>query len=547
MNAGCHCRLVFVTATILALAGSAATRAQAPPAAAQPQPTLNAPPPGTTPPASTPAPSAAAAPAAQPSTADARRPPPVARLPGEITTIQYLEVPDRRFQFKATAGAIPLYDASDGNLQAEIAYIAYVKSEGERTRPVTFVFNGGPGSASAYLQLGALGPWRLSLDHIVPSTTPTLVPNPETWLDFTDLVFVDPPGTGYSRIVASGDGARRQFWSVDGDAQALAVFIRKWVERSGRQVSPKFIVGESYGGFRAPKIARQLQEGQNVGVSGLVLISPVLDFGLRNLSPRLPESWVAHLPSMAATAREFKAGGESGFDRAALLEVEQYAAGDYLRDLLRGPRDQAAVERMSGRVAGFTGLDPDLVRRLGGRVDTGTFEREFYRAQAQVASSYDATVTAPDPNPNAARSRYSDPVLGAMAAPLTLAMTDLYQRVLHWRVEDQYRLQNGEVSNRWDFGSGRASPQAIDDIVHVLAIDRRVRLLVTHGASDLVTPYFETKLILDQLPVTVADRSTFALYGGGHMYYSRDSSRRALRADAEAMYRAAVPEDAARE
>jgi carboxypeptidase C (cathepsin A) len=525
----------LVPATIRAQAPSATAPTAPLPASAAPTPT-----PGS------PAASPSASRAAQGPDGGAAHPPAAARLPGEVTTIQYLDVPDRRFQFKATAGAIPLYDASDGSPQAEIAYIAYVRSEGGDARPVTFAINGGPGSSSAYLQLGALGPWRLSLDHIRPSTAPSLVPNAETWLDFTDLVFVDPPGTGYSRIAASGDGPRRQFWSVDGDAQALAVFIRKWIERNGRQASPKFIVGESYGGFRAPKIARLLQEGQDVGVTGLVLVSPVLDFGLRNLSSYLPQQWMAHLPSMAATAREAKSGTGDGFDPAAQRDVEQYAAGEYLRDLMQGPRDQAAVERMSARVATYTGLDPALVRRLGGRVDTDTFEREFYRGQGLVASTYDATVTAPDPDPNAARSRYPDPVLSAMAAPLTLAMTNLYQRVLLWRVEDQYRLQNGEVNSHWDFGRGRGSSEVINDMTRVLAADPRVRVLVTHGASDLVTPYFETKLILDQLPTTVADRVRFALYGGGHMYYSRDSSRRMLRADAEATYRAALPETLSR-
>ena len=524
---------VFSDSATLAQAPAATAPPAAPAATAQP-----APPPGALAPAS---PIAAAAPTNPAANSDARRSQ-AARLPGEITTIQYLELPDRRFQFKATAGAIPLYDASDGSLQAEVAYVAYVKSEAEPVRPVTFVFNGGPGSSSAYLQLGAMGPWLLSLDHIKPSTPPTLVPNRETWLDFTDLVFVDPPGTGYSRIAASGEGPRRTFWSVDGDAQAMAVFIRKWIERTGRQASPKFLVGESYGGFRVPKIARLLQEGQDVGVNGLILISPVLDFGFRNLSSRLPERWISSLPSMAATAREAKAGGEGGFDSAALQDVEDYAAGDYLRDLMRGPRDQAAVERISAKVAQYTGLDPELVRRLGGRVDSSTFEREFYRGQALVASSYDATVTAPDPDPTAARSHYPDPVLSAMAAPLTLAMTDLYRNLLHWRVEDQYRLQNGEVSRNWDFGRGRGSPQVLDDIAQVMAADPRVHLLVTHGASDLVTPYFETKLILNQLPASVADRAVFALYGGGHMYYSRDKSRAALRADAQALFRASMPE-----
>ncbi len=540
--------LVLSAALATAVFSNSGTLAQTPPPVTTPTA-----PSGLSQSASPPAVAAAPGPASQatsavptPANPDARRSPAV-RLPGEITTIQYLEVPDRRFQFKATAGAIPLYDANDGNLLAEVAYVAYVKSDAQAVRPVTFVFNGGPGSATAYLQIGAIGPWRLALDQIRPSTPPTLTPNRETWLDFTDLVFVDPPGTGYSRIAAPGEGPRHQFWSIDGDAQALAVFIRKWIERNGRQGSPKFIVGESYGGFRAPKIARLLQEGQDVGVNGLVLISPVLDFGFRNLSSRLPERWVSYLPSMAATAREAKAGGETGFDPSALHDVEEYAAGDYLRDLMRGPRDQAAVERISAKVAEYTGLDPELVRRLGGRVDSGTFEREFYRRQSLVASSYDATVTAPDPDPSAARSHYPDPMLSAMAAPLALAMTELYRNVLHWRVEDQYRLQNNEVSRSWDFGRGRGSPQVLDDIAQVMAADPHVHVLVTHGASDLVTPYFETKLILNQLPATVADRAVFALYGGGHMYYSRDSSRRALRADAEALFRASVPDAALRE
>ena len=538
-----HLVVAFLVAVIPAAIPTVDVLAQAPPISASatppPAPTAPASPASAAPP---PAVQPATVPPAQQSTdARANRPTTAPRLPGEITTIQYLEIPDRRFQFKATAGAIPLYDASDGSLQAEVAFIASVKSDGGPNRPVTFAVNGGPGSSSAYLHLGALGPWRLSLDQIRPSSAPTLVPNAETWLDFTDLVFVDPPGTGYSRIAASGDGPRRHFWSIDGDAQSLAVFIRKWLERTGRQASPKFIVGESYGGFRAAKIARQLQEGQDVGINGLVLVSPVLDFGLRNLSSYLPEQWVTHLPSMAATAREAKSGADASLDPAALRDAEQYAAGDYLQDLMRGPRDRAAVDRMSTRVAALTGLDLELVRRLGARVDAETFEREFYRTQGLVASSYDATVTAPDPNPNAVRPRYSDPVLAAMAAPLTVAMTDLYRRVLYWRVEDQYRLQNGEVTSRWDFGRGRGSSEATNDIARALAADPRLRVLVTHGASDLVTPYFETKLILNQLPATVADRVAFALYGGGHMYYSRDASRRMLRADAEAMYRAALP------
>src|SRR5215813_13630238 len=154
----------------------------------------------------------------------------------------------------------------------EAAFVAYVL--GDANRPVTFLFNGGPGAASAYLNIGAVGPWRLPFENISASATPALLPNAETWLDFTDLVFIDPVLTGYSHIVASGDNVRRQFLSVDGDANALAVVIRKWVERNNRQGAVKFLVGESYGGFRVPKVAQALAGQQGVGVRGLIMISP---------------------------------------------------------------------------------------------------------------------------------------------------------------------------------------------------------------------------------------------------------------------------------
>src|SRR5262249_24496259 len=244
---------------------------------------------------------AAAAPAARPRAQNDN----VARLPADSVTDHTVELPGRTLHFKATAGSIPLNDAESGALQAEIAYVAYVMGSPADNRPVTFLFNGGPGAASAYLDIGAVGPWRLPLDNVTSSMSPMLGPNAETWLDFTDLVFIDPVGTGYSRIAAPGDNVRRQFYSVDGDGNALAVIIRKWIEKNGRQNSVKFVVGESYGGFRVPKVARALS-GQGVGVRCLVMISPVLDFATLGNRRHDPMSWVARLPSMAATVLEAK-------------------------------------------------------------------------------------------------------------------------------------------------------------------------------------------------------------------------------------------------
>ena len=460
------------------------------------------------------------------------------RLPADSTTEHVVELPDRTLRFKATAGSIPLNDAETGNTQAEIAFVSYVL--GDAGRPVTFLFNGGPGAASAYLDLGAVGPWRVPLDNVSASATPTVVNNAETWLDFTDLVFIDPVLTGYSHIVAGGDTVRRQFLSVDGDANALAVTIRKWIERNGRQGSVKFLVGESYGGFRVPKVARALSGSQGVGVRGLIMISPVLDFANFSLRRHNPLAWVQRLPSMAATV--FESTGP--FDRDRLREVETYASGDYLRELMLGERDAAAIERMTPRIAAYTGLDPAEVRRLAGRIDTNTFQRELNRIRGTVASAYDPTITAYDPSPASAQGRWSDPVLDAIGPPLTGAMTQLYQGELKWRVEMPYRLLNGEVNGQWTWGRGRAGPEVVDDLRNELAADRDLMALVAHGASDLVTPYFGSKLILDQLPIYgSADRLKLTVYGGGHMFYFRDASRRAFREDAQALYRAALQKE----
>ena len=463
------------------------------------------------------------------------------KLPAAVTTEQKLDLPGRTLRFQATAGAIPLFDADSGKLRAEMAYIAYTIGEPTAGRPVTFVFNGGPGASSAYLNIGALGPWRLPLDHITASAPSRLTPNAETWLDFTDLVFIDPPGTGYSRL-AGGDGVRRQFWSVDGDADAIAVFIRKWIAQNQRQQAAKFLVGESYGGVRALKVARVLEQSQGVGVRGLVLLSPVLDFTHLSGRRHAPMTFVDHLPSMAATAQALA----GKFDRSSLAAVEAYAKGDYLADLMRGINDKAAIARMSVKLVTLTGLDEALIKQRAGRIDVETFRRELYRSRGLVGSMYDATVTAFDPTPTASDSEFPDPVLDATQAPLTSAMTDLYQNKLNWRVEQPYRVLNGGISSRWNWGRGRRAPQVVDELRTVLASDRLTQVLIAHGASDLVTPYFANKLILEQLPVYGSPRrARLNVYGGGHMFYSRDASRRELRDDAEALYRTALsPEPA---
>lgn len=457
------------------------------------------------------------------------------RLPAPSVTRHALGFADRELRFTATAGAVTLSNA-EGKPEADIGYVAYVlDSDAPAERPVTFAVNGGPGAASAYLHLGVLGPWRLPLGEtsISPSQAVDLVANAETWLDFTDLVFVDPVGTGFSRLVEPTDRLRERYLSVDGDIEALAAFIARWTLENGRLRSAKHLIGESYGGFRGPLVAEALQREHGLALAGLTLLSPVLDFGWRAPGSASPLPLVSLLPSLAAAAME--AAGT--FDPAALLDVEAYAAGDFVVDLLAGLEDEPARARLVARVAELTGLAPDLVERHAGRLDMQTFARELLRADRRIASLYDTGVTADDPAPETAFARRPDPVLDGLTPPLTTAMLAHYQDTLNWLPDRRYMLLNSGVNRAWRWGSGRSQPEAVSALRRMLAQDPAFRVLVVHGLTDLVTPYFESTLILRQIRgFEPSERLRQATYPGGHMFYTREASRRTFRSDAARLY-----------
>ena len=474
-----------------------------------------------------------------------------ARLPQEVVTEHVVELPDRTLRFNATAGAIPITNTK-GEVLAEIGYIAYtIPGMAAGQRPVTFALNGGPGSASAWLQIGTLGPWRIDMEAAAasPSAPAPLLPNAETWLDFTDIVFIDPVGTGYSKIVSDGAGKadaedqkrRRQgragsreeggpsyFWSVSGDIDSISEFIQKWVTKNDRLTSPKLLVGESYGGFRGPKIARKLFSDHGIALSALVLVSPVLDFGVRR-DTNPPLAYVALLPSLAAAEME-RRGEEISRDR--LAQVEEYARGDYLEDLMRGPRDAAAMQRVVSRVAEITGLSDETVKRRGGRISGRTYSDEINRPNGKVASMYDASIKGLDPDPASSRRHYKDPFTTALNAPMTTAMLELYGSKLNYRTDRSYIKINGEVNRSWIWGNSLEPPESVSELMEALALDQHLRVIVMHGYTDLVTPYFASELVLDQLPAYgERQRVSNIVYPGGHMFYSRDSSRKALRED----------------
>jgi carboxypeptidase C (cathepsin A) len=488
------------------------------------------------------------------------RAPRIPPLPADSTTTHTLDVTGRTLQFEAVAGAIPLSSA-EGRIQARIAYISYtVKDADAKSRPVAFAFNGGPGSASAWLHLGTLGPWRLPMDgdSARPSAPGIAIPNAETWLDFADLVLIDPVGTGYSRFEdetaaqtdtaggRDGEGNRRstsrsdvkkQYWSINGDADALASFIAQWLTKAGRHASPKVIVGESYGGFRGPKIARTLQQDHGVGINLLVLVSPVLDYSFLRRQRHLPFNAATLLPSLSAASLELRGKTPTA---ALMREAEDYARGEYLTDMLRGPRDTAAVARVVKRVAALTGLPAATVAKYGGMLDSPGYRREINQEGHKVASAYDASVRGLSPEPTSPNSGYQDPFVTALRAPLTGAILNLYGQ-LKWLPDARYQLANSEVSGNWQYGNSPAPPEVVSDLKSVLALDTRLRVLVAHGYTDLVTPYFASTMVLDQLP-TYGDarRVVQVTYAGGHMFYSRDASRAAFREDVLIMLAASL-------
>ncbi|MGJ5039521.1 MULTISPECIES: S10 family serine carboxypeptidase-like protein [unclassified Bradyrhizobium] len=454
------------------------------------------------------------------------------KLPPDSTTTQKLELPGRTLSFTATAGSVRLFD-DKSEPQADIAYTSYQLDGADRaSRPVTFFFNGGPGASSAYLQLGNAGPWRIGIDaaSVTPSSKLELMPNADTWLDFTDLVFIDPVGTGYSRFVAAGDEVRKRFFSVDGDVRSLSLVVRRWLEKHDRLASPKFITAESYGGIRGPKIVNNLQHDQGIGISGLILLSPLMDF--RDYSGSSLMQYVASLPSYAAVAKQMK----GPVTRADLADVERYASGDFLLDLVKGEADTEATNRLADRVATLTGIDQVVSRRLAGRFDVSEFRREFDRKNGRITGRYDGSVLGIDPYPDSSRSRSSDPSGDVLTAPLTSAAVELTTRKLNWHPDGSYELLSGAVNRSWDFGKGTNPPESTGELRQILALDPKLKLLVGHGLFDLATPYYGSKILLDQLPAFARPpRVKLVVYPGGHMFYSRDDARKAFRGEAEAL------------
>ena len=473
-------------------------------------------------------PSPSAKPASTDKPDDKAAPPP---LPPDAHTQQAIMLDGKTIKYTVTVGALPVRD-KDGKGAGEVVTTAYTV-EGEN-RPVTFALNGGPGASSVYLNFGAIGPKHLQAGNEgdSPSDPTSLTDNPGTWLDFTDLVFIDPIGTGFSRPNVPEDQAKKLFYSTEPDIQYLSRVIYDWLVKNDRLSSRKYLVGESYGGFRGPRVTYYLQSQLGVALNGVVLVSPYLNPTVEDNGDLSPLPWMMTLPSITAAHLE----REKKLTPEAMADVIKYTEGEYATTLLQGRSDPDATKAMIQHVTDLTGLDPAFVKYSGGRLEIGAYLREVFREEGKLGSVYDSNVTSFDPFPFAPEQRANDPILASIIAPMTTAMVDFVTRTVGWKVDARYNALSYEVNRLWD-RDDELRGGSVTQLRQAVAADPKLRVLIVHGWNDLSCPFMGSVLTVNQMPV-MGDPTRVAVheFPGGHMFYTRMSSRMELRKDVMEMY-----------
>ncbi len=455
-------------------------------------------------------------------------------------------------RYWATAERITL-DNKAGQPAAAVFSVAYTLDRAAAaSRPVTFLWNGGPGSSSLWLHMGSFGPLRVAINGTGAIVPPAhLVPNDGTLLDATDLVFIDAPGTGYSRV--GGKGKKDDFYGIDQDARAFTAFIERWLSTHDRWGSPKFLIGESYGTTRAANVVDRLQT-DGVGVNGVVLVSSALN--LAALDPALPGdeiSNVSFLPTEAAVAWYHNAlpGSRPPELRPFLAEVRAFARGPYATALLQGDALDGTTRRtVVAALHRYTGLDEAYIERADLRIDPTRFEKELLRGRRQLTGRLDGRFIGYDIDRNSDSPAY-DPTLDAGIADAFVSEFNRYVREdLHFRTDDRYLPFNyTEIGQSWklirdaqDVGFPQIQlPNVLPDLAQALTRNPALRVFSANGFFDLATPFFGTENDLHHLGLDPALRGhvTYGYYESGHMIYLEPASRRALRADVEAFIKGA--------
>ncbi len=452
----------------------------------------------------------------------------------------------QRLDYAVRAGFVPVakmgFGADQGDPQAAVFTIAYtVPATGATLRPVCFAFNGGPGSSSVWLHLGALGPKRVPVldDGSMPPSPYGLVDNPHTWLPHFDLVFIDPPHTGFS--ITANEEARKTMLSVDGDVEALAEVIRAWLAVNGRFGSPLFLAGESYGTTRGAALAEKLLD-MGLALDGLILVSCAMDLQSLVFAPRNDLPYALFLPAFANVAQYhgLLSGALAASPHAARAAAETFVAEDYLQALHAGARlGGIARRRIESRLAELTGLPLALVEEKNLRINDQCFFFEALRGRGRIVGRLEARSTGPMA---ASRTRdwEFDPGIDAVNAPYATAAL-AYYAALGIATETRYEILNSEVHKGWKWQRGDSKTMGESngftctstDLSRALRRQPHLRVLVASGRYDLGTPYSASDWSLAQLdaPADVLARVTHRYYDAGHMFYTRSDDLGRFKSD----------------
>ncbi len=447
----------------------------------------------------------------------------------------------RTVAYTATAGTLRL-GPEGGPPRADMFYVAFTADgvDDLGQRPITFAFNGGPGSSSVWLQLGALGPRRVDLpDTVAPPPPPyRLVDNAFGLLDRTDLVFIDPVATGFSRPVGEGKGD--DYFNIDGDIEAVAEFVWRYLTTHHRWNSPKFLAGESYGTTRAVGLAHRLQE-RGIVLNGLVLLSLALDFQtfLFEVGNELP--YVLFLPTYAAVAWYHERLDDRPDDlRAFLEEVRAFAVDEYAPALLRGARlGSERRKAVVAKLARYTGLDAGTIDRLDLRVEYLRFAKTLLERPGHTVGRLDARYTGPDLDRDH-RQLQRDPSYDAPLGAFTALINDYLRRVLRYEKDAGYAVLSMDVNRAWSWAdkARMGHPSVADDLRRTLVANPHLQVIVLNGIFDLATPFFAAEYTVDHLGLEPEQRANIELtyYEAGHMMYFHPPSLRAMRADLVRFY-----------
>jgi carboxypeptidase C (cathepsin A) len=468
-----------------------------------------------------------------------------APIPAEKSSVteHTIRIDGQVIPYRATAATMLLQNAQ-GDTIGSLYYTAYTRMDTKdpSQRPIAFIYNGGPGSASAWLHMGAFGPRRVVVND--PNATPPapyqLVDNTGCLIDVTDMVFVDPIGTGFSTVVGKGKGS--DFWGVDEDARSLAQFVTRYVSRNGRWNSPKYLIGESYGTTRSAVLGNRLEQREGMDLNGIVLISAVLDFETLLFAEGHDLSYVLYLPSYAATAAYHGLIPKPANLAAFLDEVRHWAMGPYAAALAKGsalPDAERATVRH--QLAAYTGLSEDYLDRANLRVEAGQFRAELQRTRGAVTARLDARYNGLVGDLLSESAAY-DPQSTAISSAYTAAINSYLRDSLKVGGDQRYSLSGG-VNWSWAREGSRGWVGATyvgSDLAQALITNPNLRVQVENGYYDLATPFFAIEYTMDhlQVPAQARERITQKYYEAGHMMYVSEPALLQLKANVASFIKA---------